>query len=271
MAAAARAAHLIVDDEPRIFADTLAQPLLAGRADEAIGYHRASGDHPILAGARAAAVTRSRYAEDRLAESAPDQYVILGAGLDSFAYRAEKTRVFEVDHPATSRWKRELLAEAGIPLPGTVSFVAVDLENEPLTEQLVAGGFDPSRRAFVSWLGVSMYLTREAIGRTLGLFTTLAPGTELVLDYLVPEELRDEAGRQYAQAIAGAAAQGGEPWVSFFSPEEMAALLGAYGFEVVEQVSQRDSVDPALWDRGDALHPSGLAFFAHAKVRSPGR
>src|SRR4051794_24645362 len=111
-AAAARAAHLIVDSPPLIFADTVAYELLGEQAEEFIGYHRTRGEHPILSAVRATATVRSRYTEDRLAEAVArgvTQYVILGAGLDSYAYRSDPAgpvRVFEVDHPATQRWKR---------------------------------------------------------------------------------------------------------------------------------------------------------------------
>jgi len=122
-AAAARAAHLLVDTPPFIFADTMASALLGDRAGEFIGYHRRHAGHPILSAARAQVVCRSRYAEDRLARAAAlgiQQYVIVGAGLDLFGYRpglARQLRVFEVDHPATQQWKRQALAAAGIPVP----------------------------------------------------------------------------------------------------------------------------------------------------------
>jgi methyltransferase (TIGR00027 family) len=117
-AAAARAAHLVVDGSPKIFTDSLAAALLLDRADELLAYHRTHGGHPVLSGARTQVVTRSRYTEDRLAESVQrgaGQYVILGAGLDSFAYRsalAARVRVFEVDHPATQAWKRWAVSRA---------------------------------------------------------------------------------------------------------------------------------------------------------------
>jgi methyltransferase (TIGR00027 family) len=271
-AAAARAAHLIVDDAPLIFSDTLAYTLLGDRAEEFIGFHRARGEHPILAGARAAVVIRSRYTEDRLAAAVRDgitQYVILGAGLDSFGYRsalAERVRVFEVDHPATQRWKRHSLAEAGITTPETLTFVPVDLEAESPTDHLLRGGFDRSRPALVSWLGVTMYLTREAIDDTLAMVGGLAPGTEIVTDYFVPPDLRDAAGQTYAEGVGAAAAERGEPWLSAFSPQEMSALLDKHGFGPVEQVGQRDAVDPALWKRTDSLHPIGLSMLAHAST-----
>ncbi|WP_424528191.1 class I SAM-dependent methyltransferase [Sphaerisporangium viridialbum] len=286
MAAAARAAHLIVDDEPRIFADTLAYELLGDRADELVGYHRAHGTHVILAGARAAAVTRSRYTEDRLAEAVGGgirQYVILGAGLDSYAYRAAggsyvdhpepdgrvRVQVFEVDHPATQRWKIRLLEDAGVAVPGTVTFVPLDFETESLLDRLVGHEFDPSRPAFVSWLGVTMYLTREAIGQTLTVIGGFAPGTEVVADSMLPEDLRDEAGQAYVEAVMPVSAGGGEPWLTFLGPEGMASLLKAHGFDVVEHARQRDAVDASLWDRSDALRPYDLSLLTHARV--PGR
>jgi methyltransferase (TIGR00027 family) len=272
-AAAARAAHLLVDAEPVIFPDTLAERLLGGRAEELLAYHRLHGTHPVLAGARAQAVCRSRFTEERLTHvnSGIDQYLILGAGLDSFAYRDApgRFRVFEVDHPATQTVKRELLAGAGIAEPASVTFVPVDFEADSLRERLVQSGLDPFRPVFVSWLGVTMYLTRKAILATLTQLGGFAPGSEIVTDHLLPPELRDAPGNAYAEAVAPMAAEQGEPWRSFLSPAAMAALLGGAGFEVVEQTGQRDSVDPALWNRTDSLRPAALSALAHARI--PGR
>jgi methyltransferase (TIGR00027 family) len=276
-AAAARAAHLIVDGEPRIFADTLAYTILGDEAEKLIGYHRAHGDHPILAGARAAATTRSRYTEDRLAEAVGrgvTQYVILGAGLDSFAYRAgpaDDVRVFEVDHPGTQRWKRRRLEEAGIALPDTVTFVPVDFETGSLSDALARAGFDPARPAFVSWLGVTMYLTREAIAGTLTEVGGFAPGTEIVLDSMLPADLRDSAGQAYVEAVAPVAAERGEPWLSFFTPEEMSALLEGHGFGLIQHARRREAVDAALWDRADSVRPSDLSLMTHATVLARAR
>ena len=172
-AAAARAAHLLVDAEPRIFADTLAALLLGDLAETFIGYHRQYSDHPLLAGTRAQATCRSRFTEDQLAVAAARgtaQYVILGAGLDSFACRSElagRLRVFEVDHPATQQRKRALLAAAGLAEPPTLTWVPVDFEKDELIASLTAAGLDPAAPAFVSWLGVTMYLTGDSISRTL--------------------------------------------------------------------------------------------------------
>ncbi|MET9258869.1 class I SAM-dependent methyltransferase [Amycolatopsis sp. NPDC004079] len=269
LSAAARAAHLLVDDHPAIFTDPLVHRLLGERAEELLSYHQVYGSHPALSGARASVVTRSRYTENRLAEMAVDQYVILGAGLDSFAYREARPddlRVFEVDKPATQRWKKKLLTEAGITTPETVEFVAIDFEKDPaLTSHLVQAGFDPNRPALVSWLGVTMYLTEEAISQTLHAISGLAPGTELIVEHLLPAALRDEAGQAYAELVMAAAAAHGEPWQTFLSAEQMAALLRDHLLEPREHVRQRDI--PVEWKRGDALRPTELSILTRARVR----
>jgi methyltransferase (TIGR00027 family) len=269
-AAAARAAHLIVDGDPPIFVDGLASALLGDRADELLAYHRAHGTHLVLSGARAQVVCRSRYTEDRLADRVRagfTQYVILGAGLDSFAYRSElAVRVFEVDHPATQQWKRGLLSAAGITIPEQVTFVPVDFEADSLSDRLVQSGFDPARPALVAWLGVTMYLTAEAIGRTLSVIGGLAPGTELVADYMLPEAMRDEAGDTYAALVMPVAAQHGEPWLTFLTPADMSALLIDNRLKPVEHVRQRETVPAELWDRSDSLRPADLSLIARATV-----
>jgi methyltransferase (TIGR00027 family) len=273
MAAAARAAHLIVDHEPVIFADELAAALLGEQADELIGYHRAHGTHLVLSCARAQVLCRSRFTEAHLAacvRTGLTQYVILGAGLDSFAYRTgSAVRVFEVDHPATQQWKRGQLAAAGIPVPDSVSFVAMDFERDQLAGLLRQAGFDRSRPALVSWLGVTMYLTEAAIGATLAEIGGLAPGTQLVTDYILPAALRDDTGNTYAGLVAPAAAERGEPWRTVLAPDEMSALLEGQGFSAVEHVRQRDAVPATLWDRADSLRPAGLSVLARATVPRP--
>jgi len=271
-AAAARAAHLLVDGPPAIFADTLAAALLGDRAEELIAYHRRHGAHPVLAGARVQVTCRSRYAEDALARAAGagvTQYVILGAGLDSFAYRggpAGRVRVFEVDHPASQRVKRAALAAAGIEVPDSVRFVPADLAVDPLARCLAAAGFDAAAPAVVSWLGVTMYLTSEAVAQTLAAVAGLAPGTELIADYLLPPDARDEAGALYGTLVAQASAERGEPWLSCFTPGQMADLAARAGFGPVRAVSQRDAIPAGLWQRADSLRPAALAVLLHGTV-----
>jgi methyltransferase (TIGR00027 family) len=271
-AAAARAAHLIVDSDPRIFADHLAAALLGDRAEEFIGFHRAHGTHFVLSGARAQATCRSRYTEDHLARCVRrgvTQYVILGAGLDSFAYRSQlaaRVRVFEVDHPATQRWKRRQLAAAQVAIPGGVTFVPVDFETDSLADRLTRCGLDPARPSLVSWLGVTMYLSQEAIGQTLAVIGGLAPGTEIIADYMLPAGLRDADADAYADAIMPVAAERGEPWRTTLSPSDMSALLKQHGFDQIEHVRQRDAVSAALWDRADSLRPMELSLLARAAI-----
>jgi methyltransferase (TIGR00027 family) len=273
MAAAARAAHLVVDGEPVIFADTLASALLGERAEELLSYHTSHGTHPVLAGARTQVACRSRYAEHALARAVGrgvTQYVILGAGLDSFAYRsggllgARRVRVFEVDHPATQGWKRRALADTGVTVPDGLAFVPADLTVDAIGGCLAAAGFDSSAPALVSWLGVTMYLTGDAIAATLAALGGLAPGTEVVADYMLPAELRDEAGAVYGSLVAQASAERGEPWLSCLAPDEMADLARAAGFGAVRNVRQRDTIPAALWQRSDALRPADLAMLLHA-------
>jgi methyltransferase (TIGR00027 family) len=274
-AAAARAAHLIVDESPVIFADTRAAALLGDRADELIGYHRQQAAHPILATARSQVVCRSRFAEDRLAAAVAAgvrQYVVLGAGLDTFAYRsplAAHVRVFEVDHPSTQDWKRSALAGAHLGVRPDVVFVPADLAADSLAGALRAAGFDVSEPAVISWLGVTMYLDRAAIGETLTALAGCAPGTELIADYMLPQALRDETGNLYTEMIMAAAAERGEPWLSFFTPVEMTSLLAEHGFHAAAQVRQHESVPPELWQRADSLRPVELSMIARARLAGP--
>jgi methyltransferase (TIGR00027 family) len=271
-AAAARAAHLLVDSEPRIFADSLAALLLGDKAETYLRYHREHGDHPLLAGTRAQATCRSRFTEDQLALAAARgtaQYVILGAGLDSFACRSElagRLRVFEVDHPATQQRKRALLAAAGLAEPPTLTWVPVDFETDELIASLTAAGLDPAAPAFVSWLGVTMYLTAEAIGATLASLSRLAPGSELVTDYMLTADLRDADGVAYADLVMPDSERRGEPWLSFFTPEQMTRLLTRHGFTGVRDVRQRDAISATLWERTDLLRPIELSRLCHATV-----
>jgi methyltransferase (TIGR00027 family) len=175
-------------------------------------------------------------------------------------------RTFEVDQRPTQQWKRRALDDAGITARGDVVLVETDFADDALAGALKEAGFDATRPAFVSWLGVSMYLAAEAIGKTLDFVASLARGSELVADYMLTDDLQDDVGRVYAQQVSAVAAQHGEPWRSAFSPDEMARTLTAHALVVREQVDQKHAVDAALWQRTDALAPSRLAMLAHASV-----
>jgi methyltransferase (TIGR00027 family) len=265
-AAAARAAHLIVDSEPFIFTDTFAVAQLGDRADELIAYHTAHGTHPALSGARAQVTCRSRYTEDALAEAVSRgtrQYLILGAGLDSFAYRNPfpSLRVFEADHPATQEWKRKV-----IPSPSGVAYVGVDLATSALDDALPAADFDFGAPAFVSWLGCTMYLTESAIAQTLSVLGALAPGSEIVMDYMLPPDLRDPDGSLYADLVGQASAERGEPWLSLFAAGDVSKLLRRHGLDPVSNLSLRETIPAALWERSDSLRPADLACLVHARI-----
>ncbi|MDG4826565.1 SAM-dependent methyltransferase [Asanoa sp. WMMD1127] len=269
LAAAARAAHRLVDGQPRILDDHLAEPLLGDRADELLAYHRQHGDHPILAGARAQTVLRSAYTERALrtfVHRGPSQYVLLGAGLDTSPYRLDLagTPVFELDHPTTSAAKRAALTAAQVPTDG-VTFVPVDLAGASLTEALET--LDPTRPTFVAWLGVVMYLSPDEVARTTAaLAAALAPGSELIFDHLLPPELRDAAGDDYARQVSAVAAADGEPWRSSFVPAAVAGLLTTTGWTTLAQPEARAAVPPSTWDRHDALRPMGISALAHAHL-----
>ena len=271
-AAAARAAHLVVDEEPWIFTDPLAAALLGDRADELLAYHRNHPTHPILATARAHATCRSRFTEDVLAAAVArgvDQYVLLGAGLDTFAYRSElaaRIHVFEVDHPRTQEWKRRALSSLPDVVPSRLTLVPADLEADSLRGLLEEAGFDPRRPAVVGCLGVIMYLTEPALARTLRAVGDLAFGTELVADYMLPAEMRDATANAYVDGVAPVAAEGGEPWLTFLTPDRMSLLLRECGFGSVTHRRPHDALDPVLWQRTDALRPGSLSMLVHATV-----
>jgi len=185
---------------------------------------------------------RSRFSEDALAHSVARgvrQVVILGAGLDTFSLRnpfaGQGVRVFEVDHPATQAWKRERLAEADLPLPATLTFAPVDFERQSLPDGLATAGFDRTRPAFFQWLGVVPYLTREAVSATLDFIASI-PASAVTFDYTEPFENHSPERRANLMATAERAAARGEPWLSFFNPAELAALLRDKGFTDIEDL-----------------------------------
>jgi methyltransferase (TIGR00027 family) len=252
MMAVMRAAHLVLDDDPKIFRDHLAldlsgveneAALLATVGEmEAVIARRSTPEfaRAVARYVRANAAMRQRYTEDKLEKAVKRgvvQYVILGAGLDSFAYRrrdlAAVLEIFEVDHPATQRWKRTRLQELNVTFPGNLTFVSVDFERQTLADALRAGCHRPELPTFVSWLGVSMYLTEAAVFETLRYVASLAPGSEIVFQYSLPESLLDEESRRLVASIKTTAALGGEPWLSQFEPATLKARLKKLGFTQV--------------------------------------
>lgn len=200
---------------------------------------------------------RSRFSEEAMAACIARgvrQVVILGAGLDTFALRntnADVT-VFEVDYPATQAWKRERLAEAGIALPPSLTFAPVDFEGQSLSDGLAAAGFRNDRPAYFQWLGVTTYLTREAIVATLD-FVAAISGSEVVFDYAEPFENYPPAMEANLRAIAGRTASLGEPWLSMFNASDVAALVQARGFADLEDVPRAELAARYYGDLGEGL------------------
>jgi len=212
---------------------------------------------------RAFMAVRSRYMEDQLAafvERGGEQYVVLGAGLDTFAYRNPFAglRVFEVDFPATQEWKRALLAEAEIALPERLRFVPLDFEHQTLAEGLAEAGFDRDAAAFFGWLGVVPYLTLTAFRATLGVIAQLPAGSGVSFDYAVAPETLSEVGRKAFDALAGRVAAAGEPFQLFFTQEEMEAELRRAGFQRVEQLDSDRLNELYFKDRADGLKLSAV-------------
>jgi methyltransferase (TIGR00027 family) len=210
-----RAVHQLLD-RPPVFDDPLALRIL----DEASRREASAATDGPDRGLRAFMAVRSRLAEDLLAESGARQYVVLGAGLDTFGCRnpSRDLRVFEVDAPATQAWKRELLAAAGIPLPPTLTFAPVDFETETLAAGLASAGFAPGVPTFFSWLGVFPYLTREAAFGTLRFVAGLHPAA-VVFDYALPRASLSVPEQLAFDAIASRVAKAGEPFRRFLAPE----------------------------------------------------
>jgi methyltransferase (TIGR00027 family) len=252
-----RALHVELDAPPHVFEDTVGLALAAPED----GW-RARGDmHPMGTQTyRASIVARARFVEDLIDASEIDQYVLLGAGLDTFAQRrpalAGRLQIFEVDQPGPQAWKRERLAALGLAVPASLHFVPVDFEAESWWDALARAGFDAHRRSLVASLGVSMYLTREANEDTLRRIATLAPGSTLVLSFLRPAALLgadDRAGLEHAERGARAS---GTPFVSFFAPADIVALAERAGFRTVEHVSAEELGRRYFAGRSDGLRMS---------------
>jgi methyltransferase (TIGR00027 family) len=253
-----RAAHQLID-KPPVLDDPIALRLVGE------GYPRLMerAMHPVGRDFRGFMAARSRYAEDRLADSVADgvsQYVVLGAGLDTFAYRNpfSALKVFEVDFPATQIWKRSMLQHAAIGLPENLVFVALDFEHQTLSEGLAEAGFDFNQRGFFSWLGVVPYLTLDAFRATLSVVAQMPSGSVVTFDYAVAPETLSPTGRVAFDRLSERVAAAGEPFRLFFTPAEMEAEIRKAGFEQMEQVDSSRLNDLYFSNRADGLKLSPL-------------
>jgi methyltransferase (TIGR00027 family) len=282
LAAMTRASHLFLDDDPKIFQDPLALGL-SGMENEAALRATLGEIHSEIARQstpefakkfpkynRANITLRQRYAEDELGkalERGVKQYVILGAGLDSFAYRRpDLVRVFEVDHPSTQEWKRARLQELNVARPSNLTFVPVDFERQTLAAALRASGHRSELPTFFSWLGVTMYLTEAAIFETLRYVAALAPGSEIVFQYYLSESLLNEEGRHRLAMYKAVAAARGEPFVSFFEPTDLGSRVKELGFSQVEDLGPEDANARYFTGRTDGLCDGGLSHHIKARV-----
>ncbi|MYQ89698.1 MULTISPECIES: class I SAM-dependent methyltransferase [unclassified Streptomyces] len=256
-----RAMHVQVDPPPHVFEDETGLRLVAPGDD---WRRRPDMDPRATSGFRAAVVARARFIEDLVTEQAGrgvDQYVVLGAGLDTFAQRrpdiASRLRIFEVDRPGPQAWKRRRLIELGYGVPDRLRLVPVDFEaGESWTEQLVAVGFDPDRPAVVVSTGVTMYLTREATAATLRQIASLAPSSTLTMTFLLPPELLDDADRTGLQESEKGARASGTPFVSLYTPRDMLALARGAGIADARHVPGALLAERYFADRTDGLRPS---------------
>ena len=254
-----RALHVEIDSPPHVFEDVLGLQLAAPDDD----WRSRPDMSPFTRPFRASIVARARFVEDVVAEEAArgvEQYVILGAGLDTFAQRrsdlTSQLRVFEMDQPGPQEWKRQRLVELRFGVPSFLRLVPMDFEaGDDWWKRLVAAGFNAEERAVIACTGVSMYLTGEAIVAMLRQVATLAKGSTFIMSFMLPIELVDAEVRIGVERAAEGARASGTPFISFFTPEEMLSLARDAGFKEVKHVSAAALADRYFADRTDGLRP----------------
>jgi methyltransferase (TIGR00027 family) len=254
-----RALHVEIDAPPHVLADVVGLQLVA--PDE--GWRDRPDMSPFTRPFRASILARARFIEDLVAEQVGrgvGQYVILGAGLDTFAQRrpelASRLFVFEVDQPGPQAWKRQRLVDLGLGIPSFLRLVPVDFEaGDSWWDRLTASGFDAAEAAIVASTGVSMYLTKDAIMATLRQIAALAPGSTLAMSFMLPIELVDPEIRPGLERAAAGARASGTPFISFFTPAEMLALASEAGFREVQHVSAAALAERYFAGRTDGLRP----------------
>jgi len=259
-----RAAHQLWDS-PRVLDDPVALRLVGAQAGAALARGGLKKHSRLLRSLRAFLVARSRFAEDQLAQSLARgvrQYVVLGAGLDTFAYRnphaAAGLRVWEVDHPATQAYKREQLAAAGIAVPDSTAYVPIDFRAQSLAAQLQRHGFDAQQPSFFSWLGVSMYLEPATVLDTLRwVATATPPGSAIAMDYMPPMAQQPWPMRAVLGVLALGVAAHGEPWRGFFDPALLAQSVRAMGYHTVIDWDGNAINRAYFAARRDGLHTGG--------------
>jgi methyltransferase (TIGR00027 family) len=266
-----RAMHQVVDAEPKILDDPLAVGLVEGSSREEI---LAPGPHSEFPKwFRTIFVLRSRYTEDSLAEAVAggiSQYVLLGAGMDTFAYRqpswAANLRIFEVDHPESQKVKREHLAKRGISIPANVEFVPIDFEETSLAEGLAASSLDNRSSAFFSWLGVTQYLTNEAIDSTLRFILSMPRGSQLVMEYIIPPNSWTTDEADFMSRVLKLVVESGEPWLTYFTPDQISDHLLKLGFRRISHLTPENAATRYFQNRQDGLTPPDYVRLLRADV-----
>lgn len=269
-----RAAHQLWDS-PRVFEDPLALKIISPEEAAELARPRQADPAPARY-LRAFLVARSRYAEDQLAESVArgvNQYVVLGAGMDTFACRNPFAglRVFEVDHPATQAWKRTRLKLGDISVPASLTFAPVDFEEETLAHGLEHAGFSAGQPAFFSWLGVTPYLARETVLQTLKWIISICSRNGVAFDYAVPRSSLNFFHRRAFDALAKRVAAAGEPFVGFFDPKELVRALETMGFAHIEDLGSREINARYFSHRTDGLRVGGGGRLMSARGNEWGR
>jgi methyltransferase (TIGR00027 family) len=268
-----RAAQQIMDD-PKVFYDPLALRLVGAENESAQQLDpKFSEQTPLECRLRAFLAARSRYAEDELhitVNRGVHQYVVLGAGFDTFAYRnpypEDVLHVFEVDHPTIQTWKHTRLKEAGIPIPRTLTFSPVDFETETLGEGLGRAGFDTSKWAFFSWLRVTPYISTSAVNATLRFIASMPVGSGIVFDYMISPSLLNPTARRALDGLASRVALAGEPFQTFFDPSSLKNSLRAMGFGQIEDLGPEELNDRYFRARTDGLRVDSLSHVMNARV-----
>ena len=268
-----RAAHQLLD-RPLVLEDPIALRIIGAEARAALEADPLRfEDSRIAPFLRAFFAVRSRFAEDSLTEAmrrGVRQYVVLGAGLDTFAYRnphpSGAVRVFEVDHPSTQAWKRSRLVEGGIAVPPDLTFVPIDFETAELPQALAAAGFRNDVPSWFAWLGVTMYLTRPAFGDTLRFIASQPAGSGVVFDYALSPAVLDARGRAVFERMAERVSAAGEPWQTTFVPEELVRDLRAIGFTSIEELGAQEIEARYLRDRKDGLRVGSIGRLIRASV-----
>jgi len=268
-----RAAHQILDN-PKIFEDPIALSILGTQGVSEIRSEKRKFKTRLHSYLRAIVVARSRFVEDELSVAIKQgirQFVVLGAGLDTFAYRNRHSdaglKVFEIDYPATQEWKRSQLNAANISIPESLTFVPIDFESQSLRDRLQEVGFKADKPSFFSWLGVTMYLNKETVMSTMKYITSSTPsGSLIIFDYTVPPSSQNFIRRFVFRLLARKMAVIGEPWQTFFDPQQLAIELKDIGFAHVKDFDPENINSRFFSDRTDKLKVGSFGHLMKAIV-----